>query len=112
MLSFELVIFKSRINFDFTKVLFLFSKINRWAYILHDKNGTNAHYHLYIEIDSDECSCIYDLFKTQIEFCFEDWLPYALHDVSQGFKYQYSLDDIESNFYIKSYLENEKGVLK
>ena len=45
---YEVVIYKDHLKVDLQKTLKQYSTIKYWAYILHDKDDTDAHYHIYI----------------------------------------------------------------
>ena len=44
----EIVVDEDKIHVDIQKVLMERKTIKKWAYILHDKDDTRNHYHIYL----------------------------------------------------------------
>ena len=45
---YEIVIYKDYLKVDIQKTLKEYKTIKKWAYILHDKDDTDPHYHIYV----------------------------------------------------------------
>ena len=80
------------------------SSIKDWAYILHDKDDKKPHIHLVLRLkcanDSTYVAKWFNVSENAIEKCkgrWSDMLKYLTHEnVSE--KYQYSQDEVKSNF--------------
>ena len=44
----EIVIYLPHLKVDIQQTLKKYKTIKQWAYILHDKDDTDAHYHIYL----------------------------------------------------------------
>lgn len=110
MLGYNFYIYKELVSVNLQKTLESFSGIKRWAYVLHDKEVDFAHYHVYLEFDSDSVHHSFIAFCEihKLKVSFEDWIFYAMHDRSTMYWCLYSFDDIVSNFDIQLKLTNKK----
>lgn len=80
------------------------SSIRDWAYILHDKDDKKAHIHLVLRLkDSNNSTYVakwFNVSENAIEKCkgrWSDMLKYLTHE-NVPEKYQYSNDEVKSNF--------------
>lgn len=124
----EIVIYKEYLKVDIQKTLKEYSTIKHWAYILHDKDDTDPHYHIYIHFgDSsvpitlvakwfklafiDEKGVEQDgtSFIEKVKGRRSDVLLYLIHgNDSQAHKHQYSPDEVIANFAYKTEIANSK----
>lgn len=123
---YEIVIYKEYLKVDLQKTLKQYSTIKYWAYILHDKDDTDAHYHIYINFDgasvsSDIVAKWFKLaytdkdgkehsgeqFIERVKGRRADILLYLTHaNDSQRHKYQYSPDEVVANFDFKTEIKS------
>lgn len=102
---FEIVTDKDKIDINSVKkVLEERDSIKDWAYILHDKDDTRFHYHIAVRLkDSYDTKYIAEWFGIAENFVgkvkgrWSDMLKYLIHENAPN-KYQYSVDDVVSNF--------------
>lgn len=110
----------SRVEFfkvDIQETIKSRSTIKKWAYILHDKDDTAPHYHIYLNFGKSgvDTHQIADWFGLQ-ESCVSkikgrgvDVLLYLTHgNDSQMNKHQYSADEVVSNFDFQGEIESSK----
>lgn len=101
---------ESRVEYfkgDIQEIIKSRSTIKKWAYILHDKDDTAPHYHVYLNFGNSgvDTKQVAEWFGLQ-ESCVSkikgrgvDILLYLTHsNDSQRHKYQYSTDEVISNF--------------
>lgn len=90
-----------------------YKTIKQWAYILHDKDDTRPHYHIYLNFGNTgvDTSMVAGWFKVADNFVNRikgrktDMLKYLTHsNESQQGRHQYSLDEVKSNFDIQAEL--------
>ncbi len=99
-------------------ILKRYKTIKKWAYILHDKDkDASPHYHIYVNFGncSVESSLVADWFGVSENYVEKihgrshDMLLYLIHgNDTQCDKYQYSPDEVISNFDFKSELAKTK----
>jgi len=102
---FEVVTDMDKIDISFiNKVLEGRDAIKDWAYILHDKEDTRAHYHIAVRLKDSydtkyiaEWFCVAENFVGKVKGRWSDMLKYLIHENAPE-KYQYSIDDVISNF--------------
>lgn len=89
--------------------------IKQWAYILHDKDDTANHYHIYLNfgssgVDTKQVGEWFGLQESQVEKIKgrkTDALQYLTHsDNKQKYKYQYSPTEVIANFDFETEINN------
>lgn len=103
----EVVIRKSLLKVDIQQVLKEYKTIKKWAYILHDKDDTAEHYHIYVNFGSASVNSL-DVAKwfkcrasdiEKIKGRSTDMLSYLTHgNPSQKHKHQYDPSEVIANF--------------
>ncbi len=124
----EIVTDADKLNVDIQETCMKYKTIKQWAYILHDKDDTRPHYHIYISFGNSSCDTAmvakwFNLSYTDkdgkehsgeqfIERCKgrkTDMLLYLTHgNDSQKNKHQYSPDEVVANFDFQVEIENAK----
>lgn len=111
---------ESRVEFfscDIQETIKAHRTIKHWAYILHDKDDTAPHYHIYLNfgksgVDTKVIASWFGLQESQVnkvEGRRVDMLVYLIHGQdSQRHKYQYSPNEVVSNFDYLTEIENSK----
>ena len=111
---------ESRVEFfkvDIQETIKLHKTIKKWAYILHDKDDTAPHYHIYLNfgnsgVDMNEVANWFGLPVTQVNKIkgrATDMYLYLTHaNDSQTNKHQYLTSEIVANFDIVTEIENSK----
>lgn len=109
----EIILYDENLLYDKLQILNKYKNI-QWAYIMHDKDNVKDHYHLRIFCeDKKSISAWAKLLKVEkhdIETLKYKKLSirYLVH-LDNPEKYQYSFDNIISNFEVKSYLTNQSS---
>lgn len=114
----EIVCDVDKLTVDLQSVFMAHSgTIKKWAYIIHDKDDTRAHYHIYLSFgnasqDTDKVAKWFNLDKNFVERVKGkaiDIYLYLIHgNASAQHKHQYSFDEVHANFEIKTEVENSK----
>ena len=86
----------------------------RWAYILHDKDGVNPHYHLYVSVNANcsatDVDAFFDIFMdvSRLKGSCKNFLNYCLNcsPATVG-RYQYNVSDIVANFNVADELKKK-----
>ncbi len=124
----EIVTDADKLKVDIQQTCMAYKTIKQWAYILHDKDDTRPHYHIYLNFHptSANTSDVARWFKLAytddkgIEHSGEqfiekvkgrktDVLLYLIHgNDSQKFKHQYSPNEVVSNFDFESEIATSK----
>jgi hypothetical protein len=106
--KFGLVIGVNELRGDIQKIIDSHSEIKRWAYILHDKDVEETHYHVYLEVSFEvDRSKIADwfgvdaMYVVQSDFPVRDVFFYFLHWNNPS-PYVYSLRSIKTNIDINN----------
>lgn len=111
---------ESRVEFfkcDIQEVLKSHKTIKKWAYILHDKDDTAPHYHIYLNfgnsgVDTKQVAEWFGLQESQVNKIrgrATDMLLYLTHgNDSQQNKYQYSPTEVHANFDFQTEIKNAK----
>ena len=112
----EIVTDKDKLNVNIEEVCRSHKSIKLWAYILHDKDETRPHYHIYLNFgsasqDTAKVAKWFDIaenFISRIKGKKSDALKYLTHsNESQKGKSQYSASDIVANFDVQVEIEME-----
>lgn len=111
---------ESRIEFfkgDIQEIIKSKKTIKKWAYILHDKDDTFPHYHIYLNfgnsgVDTKQVAEWFGLQESQVSKIrgrHTDMLLYLTHgNDSQKNKYQYSPTEVVANFDFETEITNAK----
>ena len=125
---YEIVIYKEHLKVDIQKVCKEYKTIKKWAYILHDKDDTDPHYHIYVNfgntgVESEMVAKWFNLsyvdengnektgeqFIEKVKGRATDVLLYLIHgNDTQQYKHQYSASDVISNFDFGAEIANAK----
>ena len=107
----EVVSNVSHLKVDIQGVIRSKKSIKQWAYILHDKDDTEPHYHIYLNfgqtsVDFSDVANWFGLdenFVNKVEGRKVDMLMYLTHaNAGQEHKYQYSPKEVVANFDFES----------
>lgn len=113
----EIVTDKDKLNVDIQQTCMNYKTIKHWAYILHDKDDTRPHYHIYLHFGSNSVDTklvaswfqVPENFVNKIKGRKVDMLMYLTHSNStQQHKHQYFADEIVANFDLESEIEASK----
>jgi len=113
----EIVCDVDKMPVDVYETLNKYSTIKDWAYIIHDKDDTRPHYHIYVHFGG--ASVQVDLvakwfgiapnFISKVKGRRTDMLEYLTHSNStQQNKYQYPKSEVVSNFDFETEIKNSK----
>lgn len=103
----EIVTDVDKLKVDLQSTFMKYSTIKSWAYIIHDKDDTRPHYHIYLHFGgaSVNLSQVASWFEVDEQFVCKikgrktDALKYLLHmNSSQKNKHQYDPSEIHANF--------------
>ena len=107
----EVVSNVSHLNVDIQSVIRSKKSIKQWAYILHDKDDTEPHYHIYLNfgktsVEFSDVGSWFGLdenFVNKVEGRKVDMLMYLTHaNTGQEHKHQYSPKEVIANFDFES----------
>lgn len=102
---------------DVQEIIKSHKTIKQWAYILHDKDDTAKHYHIYLNfgssgVDTKQVGEWFGLQESQVEKIKgrkTDALQYLTHaDNKQKYKYQYSPTEVIANFDFETEISNSQ----
>ena len=105
---------------DVQEIIKSHKTIKQWAYILHDKDDTAKHYHIYLNfgssgVDTKQVGEWFGLQESQVEKIKgrkTDALQYLTHaDNKQKYKYQYSQHYTSYNYFDKLFFYMRKHFL-
>ena len=111
---------ESRVEFfkgDIQEIIKSKKTIKKWAYILHDKDDTSPHYHIYLHfgtsgVDTKQIAEWFGLQESQVNKIkgrSTDMLEYLIHaNDSQKYKYQYDPSEVKANFDFYTAVKNAK----
>ena len=114
----EIVIYLPHLKVDIQQTLKKYKTIKQWAYILHDKDDTDAHYHIYLNFSPSSCDTAMvakwfnlgyttdegeertgEQFIEKVKGRKTDMLLYLTHgNESQKNKHQYDASEVIANF--------------
>ena len=113
----EIVTDVDKLTVDLQETFMKYKTIKHWAYIIHDKDDTRPHYHIYLHfggssVDTKLVASWFNVgenFINKIKGRRVDMLMYLTHGNStQKHKHQYSPDEVVANFDIESEIESSK----
>ena len=111
---------ESRVEYfkgDIQETIKSHTTIKKWAYILHDKDDTEPHYHIYLNfgnsgVDTKQVAEWFGLQESQVSKVkgrATDMLLYLTHgNDSQKNKYQYSPSEVVANFDFETEIANAR----
>ncbi len=116
--QYEIVTDKDKLNIDIRYICEKYSTIKQWAYILHDKDDTRPHYHIYLNfgvgVDSKIVAQWFQIgenFISKVKGRKVDILLYLTHEnESQKYKHIYDRSEIVSNFNVSLEIEQSKMI--
>lgn len=103
----EIVTDQDKLKVDIQATCMKYKTIKQWAYILHDKDDTRPHYHIYLNFGNSSADTtmvggwfgVADNFVHKIQGRKTDMLQYLIHaNESQKQKHQYAPTEVVSNF--------------
>lgn len=126
----EIVCDRDKLKVDIQQTCMKYKTIKQWAYILHDKDDTRPHYHIYLNFHptsantadvakwfrlgyTDEQGNVHsgENFIERVKGRKSDVLLYLIHgNDSQRFKHQYSPTSVVSNFDFESEIATAKVI--
>ena len=125
---YEIVIDQDKLKVDIQQTCMEYRTIKKWAYILHDKDDTRPHYHIYVNfgkqsvdsalvakwfklsyIDKDGNEQTGEQFIEKIKGRATDVYLYLIHgNDTQQYKHQYSPAEVVANFDFGTEIANSK----
>lgn len=113
----EIVTDADKLKVDIQETCMQYKTIKEWAYILHDKDDTRPHYHIYLNFGTSSCDTtlvakwfqVAENFVSKVKGRKTDMLLYLTHaNDSQKNKHQYMPDEVHANFDFETEIENSK----
>lgn len=113
----EIVCDVDKLPVDLQETFMKYKTIKQWAYIIHDKDDTRPHYHIYLNFgnSSVDTKIVAGWFQLPENFIEKvkgrkaDMLMYLTHaNDSQKNKHQYSPTEVTSNFDFETEIEESK----
>ena len=113
----EIVTDADKLKVDIQETCMKYKTIKEWAYILHDKDDTRPHYHIYLNFGTSSCDTsmvakwfdVAENFVSKVKGRKTDMLLYLTHgNDSQKNKHQYSPGEVHANFDFETEIENSK----
>lgn len=113
----EIVTDADKLHVDIQETCMKYKTIKQWAYILHDKDDTRPHYHIYLNFGNSSCDSkmvaswfdIPENFIEKVKGRKTDVLLYLTHgNDSQKNKHQYSPSEVHANFDFEVEIESAK----
>ena len=111
----EIVTDVDKLNVDLQATLMKYRTIKQWAYIVHDKDDTRAHYHIYLNFGTSSVDTalvaswfqIPENFINKVKGRKTDMLLYLTHgNDSQKNKHQYDTKEVIANFDFETEITN------
>ncbi len=113
----EIVTDEDKLQVDIQETCMQYKTIKQWAYILHDKDDTRPHYHIYLNFGGSSCDTklVASWFKVPENFIEKvkgrksDMLMYLTHgNESQKNKHQYLPSEVVANFDFETEIAESK----
>lgn len=113
----EIVTDQDKLTVDIQETCMKYKTIKQWAYILHDRDDTRPHYHIYLNFGTSSCDTamvagwfgLAENFVSKVKGRKTDVLLYLTHgNDSQKNKHQYSPSEVIANFDFETEIENAK----
>lgn len=111
----EIVTDKDKLKVDIQSTCMKYKTIKQWAYILHDKDDTRPHYHIYLNFGNSSCDTalvatwfdIGENFISKVKGRKTDMLLYLTHgNATQKNKHQYAPEEVKANFDFVTEIKN------
>lgn len=112
----EIVTDLDKLEVDLQATFMKYKTIKQWAYIVHDKDDTRPHYHIYLHFDSSvDTALVAKWFKVPENFISKvkgrqaDILKYLTHsNDTQKYKHQYDTSEVFANFNFEKIIEESE----
>ena len=113
----EIVCDVDKMPVDIQETIMKYKTIKEWAYIVHDKDDTRPHYHIYLNFGNSGIDFkmvaswfgIEENFVNKVKGRKADMLMYLTHaNDTQKNKYQYSPNEVKANFDFETEIANSK----
>ena len=113
----EIVTDQDKLKVDIQATCAKYKTIKQWAYILHNRDDTRPHYHIYLNFNPSSCDTklvaswfdIPENFIEKVKGRKTDMLLYLTHgNESQKNKHQYSPSEIVANFDVQGEIAQSK----
>ena len=113
----EIVTDADKLPVDIQATCKKYKTIKQWAYILHDKDDTRPHYHIYLNFGASSCDTamvakwfgIEENFIEKVKGRKTDVLLYLTHgNDTQKNKHQYDPSEVIANFDFETEIQNAK----
>ncbi len=112
----EVVTDFDKLEVDLQATFMKYKTIKQWAYIVHDKDDTRPHYHIYLHFDSSvDTALVAKWFKVPENFISKvkgrqaDILKYLTHsNDTQKYKHQYDSSEVFANFNFEKVIEESE----
>lgn len=113
----EIVTDVDKLNVDIQATCMKYKTIKHWAYIIHDKDDTRPHYHIYLNFNPSSVDtklvaswfCVPENFIEKVKGRRTDMLLYLTHgNESQKNKHQYLPSEIVANFDVQGEIDRSK----
>ena len=113
----EIVCDVDKMPVDIQETIMKYKTIKQWAYIVHDKDDTRPHYHIYLNFGTSSVDTamvgkwfgLADNFVSKVKGRKTDMLEYLTHsNSSQQNKHQYSPSEVIANFDFEVEIEESK----
>ena len=113
----EIVCDVDKMPVDIQETIMKYKTIKQWAYIVHDKDDTRPHYHIYLNFGASSVDTemvgkwfgLADNFVSKVKGRKVDMLEYLTHsNESQKNKHQYSPSEVKANFDFETEIEESK----
>ena len=111
----EIVCDVDKMPVDIQETFMKYKTIKEWAYIVHDKDDTRPHYHIYLNFGSSgvDFNLVSSWFQIPVNFVNKikgkktDMLMYLTHsNETQKNKHQYDPSEVKANFDFVNEIEN------
>lgn len=113
----EIVCDVDKMPVDIQETIMNYKTIKQWAYIVHDKDDTRPHYHIYLNFGTSSVDTslvakwfgLADNFVSKVKGRKTDMLMYLTHsNETQKNKHQYSPSEVIANFDFETEIEESK----
>ena len=115
--QYEIVINEDKLTVDIQETCMKYKTIKQYAYILHDKDDTRNHYHIYVNFGNNGVSheLVASWFEvppnlvSKVKGRKTDMLKYLTHgNDSQQYKHQYDPSEVVANFSFETEIQKSK----
>ncbi len=114
--QYEIVTNADKLSVDIQETCMRYKTIKQWAYIMHDKDDTRPHYHIYVNFGTSvKSELVAEWFQVPENFIGKvrgrkaDMLLYLTHaNDGQNYKHIYEQSEVVSNFDVQLEIEKAK----